>query len=182
MVIQGAATGAGLRFGIVHSRFNESVTKRLLEGALEALRKAGARDDDIDVVSVPGAFEIPLVAARLAGTARYDVVLCLGAIIRGETPHFEYISAAVSSGIARVAYDSGIPVIFGVLTTDTEQQAEARSKADQENRGYHAGLAAIEMGNLLKRLSDEFAGKTRRNAVTRRARLSRRRSRRRPSR
>jgi 6,7-dimethyl-8-ribityllumazine synthase len=181
--IEGAGSAAGLRFGIIRSRFNEEVTKRLLEGALEALRKAGARDDAINVVLVPGAFEIPLVAARMARTRRYDALICLGAVIRGETPHFEYISAEVSRGIARVAYDSGVPVIFGVLTTDTEEQADARSGKKREgarpmgkepvlagegragatapgvggcenvsNKGYEAGVTAIEMANLMKRL------------------------------
>ena len=166
--IGGAGSPAGLRFGIIRSRFNEEVTKRLLEGALEALRKAGARDDAINVVQVPGAFEIPLVAARMARTRRYDALICLGAVIRGETPHFEYISAEVSRGIARVAYDSGVPVIFGVLTTDTEEQADARSGKKREgarlgapgvggcenvsNKGYEAGVTAIEMANLMKRL------------------------------
>lgn len=150
--IEGAGSAAGLRFGIIRSRFNEEVTKRLLEGALDALRKAGARDDAVTVVLVPGAFEIPLVAARMARTRRYDALICLGAVIRGETPHFEYISAEVSRGIARVAYDSGVPVIFGVLTTDTEEQADARSGKTGPNRGYEAGATAIEMANLMKRL------------------------------
>jgi 6,7-dimethyl-8-ribityllumazine synthase len=150
--IEGAGSAAGLRFGIIRSRFNEEVTKRLLEGALEALRKAGARDDAINVVLVPGAFEIPLVAARMARTRRYDALICLGAVIRGETPHFEYISAEVSRGIARVAYDSGVPVIFGVLTTDTEEQADARSGKNGPNKGYEAAVTAIEMANLMKRL------------------------------
>jgi len=150
--IGGAGSPAGLRFGIIRSRFNEEVTKRLLEGALEALRKAGARDDAITVVQVPGAFEIPLVAARMARTRRYDALICLGAVIRGETPHFEYISAEVSRGIARVAYDSGVPVIFGVLTTNTEEEADARSGKNGPNKGYEAGVTAIEMANLMKRL------------------------------
>ena len=124
-IIDGSGSAASLRVAIVQSRFNETVTKRLLEGALEALRAGGAKDDAIEVVSVPGAFEIPLIAARLAKTRRYDAVVCLGAVIRGQTPHFEYISAAVSQGIARVAYDYGVPVIFGILTTDTEEQAAA---------------------------------------------------------
>jgi 6,7-dimethyl-8-ribityllumazine synthase len=151
--IEGTGSPAGLRFGIIRSRFNEEVTKRLLEGALEALRKAGARDEAIEVILVPGAFEIPLVAARMARTRRYDALICLGAVIRGETPHFEYISAEVSRGIARVAYDSGVPVIFGVLTTDTEEQADARSgKPGPHNKGYEAGATAIEMATLMKRL------------------------------
>ena len=150
--IEGTGAAAGLRFGIIRSRFNEGVTKRLLDGALDALRKGGASDDSIEVVVVPGAFEIPLVAARLARTRRYDALLCLGAVIRGETPHFEYISTAVSQGIARIAYDYGLPVVFGVLTTDTEAQADARSGAGGCNRGYEAGMAAIEMASLMKRL------------------------------
>jgi 6,7-dimethyl-8-ribityllumazine synthase len=155
-VIDGSGSAATLRFAIVQSRFNETVTKRLLEGAMEALRAGGAKDDAIEVVSVPGAFEIPLIAARLAKTRRYDAVVCLGAVIRGQTPHFEYISAAVSQGIARVAYDYGVPVIFGILTTDTEEQADVRSggatAGDRCNRGADAGRAAIEMANLMKRL------------------------------
>jgi 6,7-dimethyl-8-ribityllumazine synthase len=181
-VIEGGGAAAGLRFAIVRSRYNEEVTKRLLEGALDALRKGGARDEAIDVVLVPGAFEIPMVASRLARSRRYDAIICLGAVIRGETPHFEYISAEVSRGIARVSFDYGMPVIFGVLTTDTDEQADARSGAREGarptgkepvpagsgwagekapgaggcnkgiNRGYDAGLAAIEMANLMKRL------------------------------
>lgn len=151
-MIDGAGTAAGLRFAIVRSRFNDAVTKRLLVGALEALQKGGAKEQSIDVVFVPGAFEIPVVAARLAATRRYDALICLGAVIRGETPHFEYISAAVSRGVARVAYEYGVPVIFGVLTTDSEEQADARSGLGGVNRGFEAGLAAIEMANLMKRL------------------------------
>jgi 6,7-dimethyl-8-ribityllumazine synthase len=152
--IEGVGQAKGLRFGIIRSRFNEEVTKRLLEGALDALRAGGVRDEAIDVVVVPGAFEIPLVAARLARSRRYDALLCLGAVIRGETPHFEHISAVVSRGIARVAYDYGLPVIFGVLTTNTEEQADARSGMGGDNRGYEAGVAAIEMADLMKRLAD----------------------------
>jgi 6,7-dimethyl-8-ribityllumazine synthase len=152
-VIEGAGAAAGLRFAIIRSRFNEDVTKRLLEGALEALRANGARDSAIDVVVAPGAFEIPLVASMLARSRRYDALICLGAVIRGETPHFDYISAAVSRGIARVAYDHGLPVIFGVLTTNTERQADARSGKKGVNRGYEAAVSAIEMANLMKRLA-----------------------------
>jgi len=151
-VIEGGGAAAGLRFAIVRSRYNEVVTKRLLEGALDALRKGGAHDEAIDVVFVPGAFEIPMVASRLARSRRYDAIICLGAVIRGETPHFEYISAEVSRGIARVSFDYGMPVIFGVLTTDTDEQADARSGIGGANRGYEAGIAAIEMANLMKRL------------------------------
>ena len=181
-MIDGAGSAATLRFAVIQSRFNEAVTKHLLEGALEALRGAGAKDDAIDVVSVPGAFEIPLIAAQLAKSQRYDAVVCVGAVIRGQTAHFEYISLAVSQGIARVAYDYGVPVIFGVLTTDTEEQAEARATPshggsahqfhgrilkknqawvgadDRCNKGYEAGKAAIEMANLMKRLDGVRGG------------------------
>ena len=150
---EGAGAASGLRFGIIRSRFNEDVTKRLLEGALDALRAGGARDESIGVVVVPGAFEIPLVASRLARSRRYDALICLGAVIRGETPHFDYISAEVSRGIARVSYDYGLPVIFGVLTTNTEEQADARSGMGKTNRGYEAAVSAIEMANLVKRLA-----------------------------
>lgn len=151
--IEGTGAAGESRFGIIRSRFNEAVTKRLLDGALRALREGGAREKAIDVVLVPGAFEIPLVAARLARTGRYHALLCIGAVIRGETPHFEYISEQVSRGIARVAYDFQLPVIFGVLTTDTEEQADARSGGGRNNKGYEAGQAAIEMANLMKKLN-----------------------------
>lgn len=175
-VIEGGGAAAELRFAIVRSRFNEEVTKRLLAGALDALRKGGARDEAIDVVCVPGAFEIPLVASRLARSRRYDAIICLGAVIRGETPHFEYISAEVSRGIARVSYDYGMPVLFGVLTTETEEQADARSGVGGINRGYEAGLAAIEMANLMKRLA-ALPKPTRRGAGTTSRRPARKRMR-----
>lgn len=155
--IEGAGAAAGLRFGIIRSRFNEEITKRLLEGALDALRSGGVREDAIDVVLVPGAFEIPLVASRMARSRRYDALICLGAVIRGETPHFEYISTEVSRGIAKVASDYGLPVIFGVLTTATEEQAHVRSGKEGINRGHEAGMAAIEMATLMKRL-DALSG------------------------
>jgi 6,7-dimethyl-8-ribityllumazine synthase len=173
-VIEGGGAAAGLRFAIVRSRFNEEVTKRLLEGALDALRKGGAREETIDVVLVPGAFEIPMVASRLARSRRYDAIICLGAVIRGETPHFEYISAEVSRGIARVSYDYGMPVIFGVLTTDTEEQADARSGVGGVNRGYEAAVSAIEMANLMKRLG-ALPKPTRRGAGTTTRRPARKR-------
>src|SRR5213593_1193298 len=122
-MIEGGGTAAGLRFAIVRSRFNEDVTKRLLEGALDALRVSGARDESIDVVAVPGAFEIPLVASKLARSRRYDALICLGAVIRGETPHFDYISAQVSRGIADAMSQHRIPIAFGVLTTNNVEQA-----------------------------------------------------------
>jgi 6,7-dimethyl-8-ribityllumazine synthase len=167
-MIEGTGSAAGLRFAVIQSRFNESVTKRLLQGALDALKTGGAHEDAIDVVSVPGAFEIPLVASRLAKSKGYDALVCIGAIIRGETPHFDYISAAVSQGIARVAYDSGVPVIFGVLTTDTEEQAATRSGVNGPNRGYEAGAAAIEMANMMKRLPHQTTRPGRRGEAMRR--------------
>ena len=175
-MIEGAGAASGLRFGIIRSRFNEDVTKRLLEGALDALRVSGARDESIDVVVVPGAFEIPLVASKLARSRRYDALICLGAVIRGETPHFDYISAEVSRGIARVSYDYGLPVIFGVLTTNTEEQANARSGKNGPNRGYEAAVSAIEMTNLVKRLDARF-GSARRGHARAAKRPSRKRAR-----
>ena len=155
-MIDGAGPAANLRFAVVQSHFNEAVTKRLLQGALETLRAGGVKDEAIDIVSVPGAFEIPLIAARLAKSRRYDAVICIGAVIRGETSHFDYISTAVSQGIARAAYDYGIPVIFGVLTCDTDEQAEARSGLhSHNNKGSEAAMTAITMANLMKRLPGE---------------------------
>lgn len=150
--LEGHLDAGALRFGIVVSQFNEFVTGRLLAGALEVLDKAGAGAQAVEVVRVPGAFEIPLVARRLARSGQFDAVLCLGAVIRGETPHFEYISAEVSRGIAQAAWDSGIPVIFGVLTTETVEQALARAGAAERNRGAEAARTAIEMANLMKQL------------------------------
>src|SRR3989442_12982040 len=150
-MIEGGGAAASLRFAIVRSRFNEDVTKRLLEGALDALRKGGARDEAIDVVLVPGAFEIPLVASRLARSRRYDAIICLGAVIAGETPHFEYISADVSRGIARGSYDYGLPVIFGVLTTETEEPADARTALGGDNGEQDPEIPAIGKANLMKR-------------------------------
>jgi 6,7-dimethyl-8-ribityllumazine synthase len=174
--IEGTGAAAGLRFAIIRSRFNEEITKRLLEGALNALRAGGVREDAIDVVLVPGAFEIPLVASRLARSRRYDALICLGAVIRGETPHFEYISTEVSRGIAEVASDYGLPVIFGVLTTDTEEQAHARSGKGGVNRGYEAGVAAIEMATLMKRL-DSLSGSVPRGRIRTTGRPPRKRAR-----
>ncbi len=161
-VIEGHLDAAGLRFGIVVSKFNEFVTGRLLAGAVEVLNKAGASGETIEVVKVPGAFEIPLVARRLARSGRCDAVLCLGAVIRGETPHFEYISTEVSRGIARAAWESDIPVIFGVLTTENVEQALDRAGAAERNRGAEAARTAIEMANLMKTLQVPSGKLTRR--------------------
>jgi 6,7-dimethyl-8-ribityllumazine synthase len=150
--LEGRLDAGGLRFGIVVSKYNEFVTTRLLAGAVDVLTKAGAGDRAIEVVRVPGAFEIPLVARRLAQSGRFDAVLCLGAVIRGETPHFEYISAETSRGIARAAWEANLPVIFGVLTTDTAEQALERAGAPERNKGAEAARTAIEMANLMKQL------------------------------
>jgi 6,7-dimethyl-8-ribityllumazine synthase len=153
MTHEGHLDARGLRFGIVVSKFNELVTGRLLAAALEVLAKAGAEESAIEVARVPGAFEIPLVARRMARSGRFDAIICLGAVIRGETPHFEYISREASRGIARTAWDSDLPVIFGVLTTDNVAQALERAGASERNRGAEAARTAIEMANLLKEFS-----------------------------
>ena len=150
--IEGEHAAEGLSFGLVVSRFNEFVTSRLLAGAMEILTKAGVDEDDVVVVRVPGAFELPLVVRRLAKTGKFDAIICLGAVIRGETPHFEYISAEVSRGIARASCEFDLPVIFGVLTTDTPQQALERAGELERNRGADAARTAIEMANLLSQL------------------------------
>ena len=141
--------GEGLKFGIIVSRFNDFITSKLLEGAEDALLRHGVNEDDIEVTWVPGSFEIPLVAQKLAGTKRYDAIICLGAVIRGGTPHFEYVAAEVTKGIAQVALNAGLPVVYGVLTCDTIEQAIERAGTKQGNEGARAALTAIEMANLL---------------------------------
>lgn len=150
-IIEGEIQAKGLRFGIVVSRFNDFISNRLLDGALDALKKHGARDEDIDVVKVPGSFEIPLVAKKMALMKRYDAIICLGAIIRGATPHFEYISSEVAKGIAVTAMEFGMPVIFGVLTTDNIEQAIERAGI-KNNKGWDAAISAMEMASLLRNL------------------------------
>jgi 6,7-dimethyl-8-ribityllumazine synthase len=147
---KGTHDAAGLRFGIVVSKFNKFVTSRLLAAAVETLKNAGAADEALEVVRVPGAFEIPLAARALARTGRFDAVLCLGAVIRGETPHFDYISAEASRGIAQLALECDLPVIFGVLTTNTVAQAIERADPAKHNRGAEAAKTAIEMVTLLR--------------------------------
>lgn len=149
-VIEGILTAKGVKFGIVVSRFNDFINKRLLDGALDALSRHGADDENISIVKVPGSFEIPLMAQKLAGSGKYDAVICLGAVIRGATPHFEYISAEVTKGIAKVTLDSGIPVSFGILTTDNIEQAIERAGSKSGNKGWDAAMSAIEMVNVLK--------------------------------
>jgi 6,7-dimethyl-8-ribityllumazine synthase len=151
-MIEGKLWGEGFRFGIVISRFNGFITERLLEGAVDGLVRHGVRDDDIDVLRVPGAFEIPVAAKRLATQNRYHAILCLGAVIRGATPHFDYVAGQVSSGIASVALDTGVPCIFGILTTETIEQAIERAGTKMGNKGWEAALSAVEMAQVLAQL------------------------------
>ena len=149
-LFEGALLGKGLKFGLVASRFNEFFTKKLVEGAQDALLRHGVNEDDIEIAWVPGTFEIPLIASKLALTKRFDAVICLGAVIRGGTPHFEYIASEVTKGIAKVGLDTGLPVIYGVITADTLEQAIERSGTKAGNRGFQAAESAIEMANLVK--------------------------------
>lgn len=146
----GKLLGEGLKFAVVVSRFNDFITSKLLEGAQDTLSRHGVRDADIDIAWTPGSFEIPLIAKKLAESGRYDAVVCLGAVIRGGTPHFDYIAAEVSKGIAKVGLDTGLPVILGVVTADTLEQAIERAGAKAGNYGSQAALHAIEMANLGK--------------------------------
>lgn len=150
--ITGSMDGHGLRAAIVVARFNEFVTRPLLDGAVDTLRQHGVTTDAITTVWVPGAFEIPLIARRLAETGNYDAVICLGAVIRGSTPHFDYVSANMASGIARAGYETGVPVIFGVLTTNTVEEAIDRAGAKAGNKGRDAAAAAIEVASLLRQI------------------------------
>ena len=150
--LQGGTNGEGLRVAIVVATFNEFITSKLLDGARAALSRHGVRDDDVSVASVPGSFELPLVAKKLAESGQHDAVICLGAVIRGETDHYEHVAGEAAKGIANAGLNSGVPVIFGVLTTDTLEQAINRAGGKQGNNGYGAGLAAIEMANLIRAL------------------------------
>jgi 6,7-dimethyl-8-ribityllumazine synthase len=151
-VIEGKLTAEGKRFALVVSRFNSFITERLLEGALDALQRHGAADGDITVVRTPGSFEIPAVAARVVASQAYDGVICLGAVIRGATPHFDYVAAEVSKGVAAVAFKAATPVTFGVLTTDTIEQAVERAGTKAGNKGFDAAMAAVEMADVYARL------------------------------
>lgn len=144
--------GDGLKFGFVVSRFNEFITSKLLEGAKDALSRHGVRDEDIGIARTPGAFEIPLVAKKMAQTGKYDAIICLGAVIRGSTPHFDYIASEVSKGIANIGLELGLPITFGVITADTLEQAIERAGTKMGNAGFSAAMSAIEMANLLKTL------------------------------
>ncbi len=149
---EGQLLAEGFRFAVIVSRFNDFICSRLMEGAMDALKRHGATEEQVFLVKVPGAFEMPFVAKKLAESGRYDAVICLGAVIRGATPHFDYVAAEVSKGIANVALDSGVPVTFGVLTTDSLEQAIERAGSKSGNKGYEAAMAAIEMANLIKEL------------------------------
>ena len=147
---EGTLLGKGLKFGLVVSRFNELFTKKLLEGAQDALLRHGVNEEDIEVAWTPGSFEVPLIAQKLARTKKYDAIICLAAVIRGGTAHWEYIATEVTKGIAKVGLDTGLPVINGVITTDTLEQAIERSGTKAGNKGFDAALSAIEMANLVK--------------------------------
>lgn len=147
---EGKLIAEGLRFGIIVGRFNEFIGGKLLSGALDAISRHGGNDKDIDIAWVPGAFEIPLVAKKLAKSGNYDAIICLGAVIRGATPHFDLVAGEVTKGIALVGHETGIPVIFGILTTDSIEQAIERAGTKAGNKGFDAAVTAIEMANLLK--------------------------------
>jgi 6,7-dimethyl-8-ribityllumazine synthase len=149
---EGHLYAKGFRFGLVVSRFNEFISGKLLTGALDALKRHEAREEDIEVIWVPGAFEIPLIAKKMVKSGRYDAVVCLGAVIRGDTPHFDYISSEVTKGIAQVGLETEIPVMFGIITSDTLEQAIERAGTKAGNKGWDAALGAIEMVNLIKKI------------------------------
>jgi 6,7-dimethyl-8-ribityllumazine synthase len=151
-VIEGQLSAAGSRFAIVVSRFNSFITERLLTGALDALTRTGCDPETVDVVKVPGSWEVPLVAGELAKQHRYDAIICLSCVIRGETPHFDYVAGEAAKGVAQAAAASGVPVAFGVLTTNTLEQAIDRAGAKGGNKGYDAAMTAVEMANLMRKL------------------------------
>jgi len=153
-IIEAKLLAEGKRFGLVASRFNDFITDRLVDGAIDALVRTGAQDADIDIVKVPGAFEIPLAAKKLSQKGTYDAIVCLGAVIRGATPHFEYVSSEVAKGIAHVSLESSTPVIFGVVTTDSIEQAIERAGTKAGNKGWQAAIAAVEMANLMDSIDE----------------------------
>lgn len=150
--IQGELQAKGLKFGIVVSRFNDFITAKLLDGALDALLRHGAKGEDIEVVRVPGSFEVPLVAKRMAQKGGLHAVICLGTVIRGATPHFDYVAAEVSKGIAQVSLETGVPIAFGIITADTIEQAVERAGSKSGNKGWDAAITAIEMAQVLKKI------------------------------
>ncbi len=149
-IMEGQLLGEGRKFALMISRFNDFISDRLMGGALDALLRSGVKDEDIDIVKVPGSFEIPLVAKKMVNKKKYDAVICLGAVIRGATPHFEYVSAEVSKGIATVSIESEVPVIFGIITTDTIEQAIERAGTKAGNKGWSSAMSALEMANLIE--------------------------------
>ena len=151
--IEGNLIGTGLKIGVVVGRFNDFIGGRLLDGALDSFKRHGVAEDDVDVAWVPGAFEIPLIAQKMAASGKYDAVVTLGAVIRGSTPHFDYVCSEVAKGVARINLDSGVPTVFGVLTVDTIEQAIERAGTKAGNKGWEAAVTAIEMGNLGKQFS-----------------------------
>lgn len=152
-VLEGNLVGTDLKIGIVVSRFNEFITSKLLDGAEDALKRHGVNEDDVTIMWVPGAFEIPLAAKKLADKGGFDAIITLGTIIRGATPHFEYVSSEVAKGVANIGMQSGFPIIFGVLTTESIEQAIERAGTKAGNKGYEAAVGAIEMGNLYKNMN-----------------------------
>ena len=151
-IIEGELKAKGLKFGIVISRFNDFITSKLLDGAVDALLRHGAEEDDIDIFKVPGSFDIPMVAKKMALKGAYNAIICLGTVIRGATPHFEYIAAEVSKGIASASMETGLPIAFGIITSDTIEQAVERAGTKSGNKGWDAAITAIEMAQLLKKL------------------------------
>jgi 6,7-dimethyl-8-ribityllumazine synthase len=151
-IIEGELQAKGLKFGIIVSRFNDFITSRLLDGAIDALARHGAKEDDIEVVKVPGSFEIPLVAKKMASKGLYNAVICLGTVIRGATPHFDYVAAEVSKGIASASMETGVPIAFGVITSDTIEQAVERAGTKAGNKGWDAAITAIEMAQVIRKL------------------------------
>jgi 6,7-dimethyl-8-ribityllumazine synthase len=151
-IIEGELQANGLRFGIIVSRFNDFITSKLLDGALDALLRHGALEEDINIIRVPGSFEIPMIARKMALKGTYNAIICLGTVIRGATPHFEYIAAEVSKGIASASMETGVPIAFGIITSDTIEQAVERAGMKSGNKGWDAAITAIEMAQLLKKL------------------------------
>jgi len=151
-IIEGALRADGLRLAVIASRWNDLIVSRLIGGAQDALRRLGANENDLTLVRVPGSFEIPLAAKKLAASGRYDAIICVGAVIRGETPHFDYVAAEVTKGMASASLETGVPIAYGIITADTVEQAINRAGVKAGNKGFEAAMAAVEMANLLKEL------------------------------
>jgi 6,7-dimethyl-8-ribityllumazine synthase len=166
--IQGSLSGEGLRFGIVVSRFNNFITDRLLQGALDALSRAGAESKDVDVVQVPGSFELPITSKKLAGSGKYDALIAIGCVIRGETAHYDYVCSETSRGLQLAQMDTGVPILFCVLTCDTLEQAIDRAGLKGGNKGFEAGLGAVEMATLSKKLRNASTSQAKSSATGKR--------------